>query len=317
MYQMTTLANGTRIRKNHTTFADVLTSVTAGVDVTGTELWTAPADGAEVRQGDQWLYVNYGGITGWMAYKHKGVPICKELHEITDPPAPTFPVYARVKHFQERYGVSYLEHTHAPKKCNGLPEVFQYTQTATQKPVKMNRKIQEWMFSLFEESAKGNGQNHDAIVKGWTSTFAGGRAFTNKAGFPAYNNYIKYPKTDDDDNDPKLGYIMSCGATIKVLREVKKSGGVVLVEFEVINISKLNTSWKWSDIPHLVYAAVNNIRDTDGGKYPHGQDVPFPGLAGHDVPIPLLSTIDTGLLDKGWVEYLPAGTKLPAYPYYR
>lgn len=93
-YRMTTLYNGTRIRTDHTTFADVLTSVNANVTVTGDDLWTAPADGNEVKSGDKWVHVSYNGVTGWMAYIHKGQAICKDLTIVTNPvpdPTPTFP----------------------------------------------------------------------------------------------------------------------------------------------------------------------------------------------------------------------------------
>ncbi len=91
VYKMTTIdSKGTRIRQDHNTSAAVLTSVNANVTVTGTEKWTAPADGVEVKAGDVWVKVSYNGVTGWMAYIHKGQPICKNLVETTPPvdPAP-------------------------------------------------------------------------------------------------------------------------------------------------------------------------------------------------------------------------------------
>ena len=102
-YSMTPIKNGTRIRTDHNAFADVITSVNTGVVVVGDEVWEAPADGSEVKKGDKWLRVkSVGGITftevGWMAYIHKGVPICNNFKEVettppTEPPAPKFPEY--------------------------------------------------------------------------------------------------------------------------------------------------------------------------------------------------------------------------------
>lgn len=89
---MTTISNGTRVRQDHNTFANVLTSVPANVQVEGDELWVAPADGVEVKKGDKWLHITVGNITGWMAYVHKGVPICNNFVEVgvePPPPAPT------------------------------------------------------------------------------------------------------------------------------------------------------------------------------------------------------------------------------------
>lgn len=88
MFQMTTLSSGTRIREDHNTFANVMTSVGAGVTVEGTEKWIAPADGNAVKKGDTWLLVTYQGYTGWMAYTYMGIAICKNLVEITLPPPP-------------------------------------------------------------------------------------------------------------------------------------------------------------------------------------------------------------------------------------
>ena len=86
-YEMTTISSGTRVRKDHNTFAEVLGSVGTNVTVTGDELWTAPADGVEVKAGDKWLHLT-SSQAGWMAYTHKGVPICKDLKEIGTPPPP-------------------------------------------------------------------------------------------------------------------------------------------------------------------------------------------------------------------------------------
>lgn len=92
-YSMTTISGNTRIRQDHNTSAAVLTSVNANVTITGTEKWTALTDGYEVKAGDVWLKVSYNGVTGWMAYIHKGQPICKNLVETTTPTEPTAPKF--------------------------------------------------------------------------------------------------------------------------------------------------------------------------------------------------------------------------------
>lgn len=92
-YQMTTMNVGTRIRSDHNTYASVLDSVPlARVVVTGNELWVAPADGNEVKSGDKWLKVSYNNVTGWMAYIHKGVPICDTFKEIPSLPVEPAPL---------------------------------------------------------------------------------------------------------------------------------------------------------------------------------------------------------------------------------
>lgn len=94
-YQMTPISAGTRLRIDHNTFAKVITSYGTTHLVQGDILWEAPADGSEVKKGDKWLHVTHvNGVqleeSGWMAYIHKGVPVCKDFHEVTDttPPPP-------------------------------------------------------------------------------------------------------------------------------------------------------------------------------------------------------------------------------------
>lgn len=88
-YQMTTIKNGTRLRKDHNTFASVVESVNAGTVVQGDEMWESPTDGAEVKKGDKWMLVSFvGGIQlsepSWMAFIHKGQYICDNFREVSD-----------------------------------------------------------------------------------------------------------------------------------------------------------------------------------------------------------------------------------------
>lgn len=98
-YSMTPITGGTRMRSDHNTSASVIASYTRGQLIVGDEIWEAPADGSEVKKGDKWLKVtSVDGVNvaerGWMAYIHKGVPICDNFTIITDPdpnPTPIFP----------------------------------------------------------------------------------------------------------------------------------------------------------------------------------------------------------------------------------
>lgn len=92
-YRMTTINSGVRVRQYHNVYASVLTSVNANVTVQGEELWTAPADGNEVKKGDEWVKVTVNGVTGWMAQIHKGVAICRDFVVIDTITEPTFPDY--------------------------------------------------------------------------------------------------------------------------------------------------------------------------------------------------------------------------------
>lgn len=105
MYSMTPIANGTRLRKDHNTFSAVLDSFNRGQVLVGDEIWTAPADGAEVRKGDVWLHVTQVDrvnlpLPAWVARTHKGVPICdnfKVLEDAPPPPVPQFPLSFELK----------------------------------------------------------------------------------------------------------------------------------------------------------------------------------------------------------------------------
>lgn len=94
-YSMVTISGNTRIRQDHNVYAAVLATVAnANVTVFGDELWTAPANGSEVMAGDKWVKVSHNGVMGWMAYIHKGVPICKNFVTTeTPPPAGNDPVF--------------------------------------------------------------------------------------------------------------------------------------------------------------------------------------------------------------------------------
>lgn len=97
-YSMTPINNGTRMRTDHNVFASVITSYNRGQLVVGDEIWEAPADGSEVKKGDKWLHVtSVDGVNvterGWMAYIHKGVPVCNNFTEVEAPPPPPTPVF--------------------------------------------------------------------------------------------------------------------------------------------------------------------------------------------------------------------------------
>jgi len=83
---MTTIYGDMRIREGHSTYAPVMYSAPANTVVSGDELWTAPADGDQVKAGDKWLRITYAGYTGWMAYIHLGKPYCKDFTDATPPP---------------------------------------------------------------------------------------------------------------------------------------------------------------------------------------------------------------------------------------
>jgi hypothetical protein len=80
-YKMTTIADGTRLRMEHDTFSSYLETFRAKETLTGDQMWVAPADGEQVKKGDEWMHVTHrNGVPlsakGWTARKHKGLLIC-------------------------------------------------------------------------------------------------------------------------------------------------------------------------------------------------------------------------------------------------
>jgi hypothetical protein len=97
-YSMTPINNGTRMRSDHNVLSTVIASYNRGQLVVGDELWTAPADGPDVKKGDKWVKVkSVDGVIvaerGWMALIHKGVAVCNNFQEIEDPDPPPTPVF--------------------------------------------------------------------------------------------------------------------------------------------------------------------------------------------------------------------------------
>jgi GH25 family lysozyme M1 (1,4-beta-N-acetylmuramidase) len=88
-YTAIALGDGTRLRTDHTVNVGYTASYKKLTIFDGDLVWTAPADGLNVKAGDQWLEVkNIDGViaTGWVAIKHLGLTICSLIdHQ----PAPT------------------------------------------------------------------------------------------------------------------------------------------------------------------------------------------------------------------------------------
>jgi lysozyme len=96
-YSITPMTSGTRMRSDHTVFAGVLKTDLKPTDlIIGDEVWTAAADGLEVKKGDTWMKVlSVNGVPvpvrGWTAIVHKGVPICNNFKVLGDTTPPVDP----------------------------------------------------------------------------------------------------------------------------------------------------------------------------------------------------------------------------------
>lgn len=92
-YEITPLQGAMSIRGAHSTFDAKINTLLSTEKGYGSELYTAPADGTEVKQGDQWLHLTKAGsrvVDGWVAVVHKGIRYCN-LTEIVDGTPPSAP----------------------------------------------------------------------------------------------------------------------------------------------------------------------------------------------------------------------------------
>mgnify|MGYP003555972948 FL=1 len=93
-YQMRTIDARTNIRPDHNTNNTALLSIpNANTLLEGDELFTAPEplsndDGVYQAVGDKWLKTTYNGVSGWVAYIHKGFLICKDFVDNEEPTPP-------------------------------------------------------------------------------------------------------------------------------------------------------------------------------------------------------------------------------------
>lgn len=81
------------LRKDHNTSAETLAQLNAGKIAEGDELWTATADGTNVRKGDTWLHVLKADgqpVDLWIAIVHMGALYCTLTdNDVSPTPTPT------------------------------------------------------------------------------------------------------------------------------------------------------------------------------------------------------------------------------------
>jgi len=148
---ITPIWNGTRLRTDHTTFANVVTSYNAGTQVSGEALWTANKDGNQVKAGDQWLRVtSVGGVSvsGWIAITHLGKPICKIVEHIPTPPLPQTGRYARLKWDVFRKEYNYTWRSPGKKETSNAPQTVTFNQVKRSdkgRRVKISTMLQDYM----------------------------------------------------------------------------------------------------------------------------------------------------------------------------
>lgn len=233
----------------------------------------------------------------------------------------TWPRFARIKHWHERYGRSYIaqrrveesnQYLHAG--AGGDPAVFQLVQRPTDKAVSLTPELEMWMKRLFVESSQGR-LSDSMVVRAYKGAMKGNRAYTNFSGWDSQDGHQSVVIGCNLGMEPmKLQLTIGNGATIKVLGEARRVAGIMSYPIEVLNAQDPKTLTRTlKDAWWLIFPASNSTLE----PAPEGQVDPFPYLGDYDVPIPLLANNTTvGYVEAGWVEFL-GDISEPVYPYYR
>lgn len=235
------------------------------------------------------------------------------------PPPSTYPQFARIKHWHERYGRSYIAQRRIEENnprlhagASGDPAVFQLVQKSSDRPVSMTPEIEWWIKRLFVESA--NGQATDAqVIQAYRNAWSGQKAFNNFASWS--DGYQSVVLNAHMGKEPmKLQPTICNGATVKVLGPKTTVVGHQVYPIEVLNAQDKNTVKRTlKDAWWMIFAATNSTIE----PAPEGNVDPFPYLNDHDIVIPLMGNNTTvAYVEAGWIEFL-GNIQYPVYPYYR
>ena len=223
--------------------------------------------------------------------------------------------YARVRHFPEVYGLSYVAYQRQQKPngfpSQGYPEVFKTVSEADDRPVSLTPALEEFWLRLL---AEGSGLARDKVLQAYGNLTMDGRAFTDRGSWT--NGYQSVPLGENIGAEPmKMVTIIGCGMTVKVISDQLTLGnGLKVHKIEVLNSldpltlkATRKTHW-WA-----VYNAPIGYYD----PYPLGVVGTFPQLAGQPVSIPLMAHgKNYAYIESKWLEFLPDSTNKPVYPYY-
>lgn len=233
----------------------------------------------------------------------------------------TWPRFARIKHWHERYGRSYIAQRRVEESnpylhagAAGDPAVFQLVQKASDKAVTLTPELEMWMKRLFVESSNGHVVDKE-VIRAYKNATQGGKAFTNYSGWDSQEGHQSVVIGCNLGMEPmKLQLTIGNGATVKVVGPLTQLGGQVVYPIEVLNAHDPATLKRTlKDAWWLIFAATNSTIE----PAPEGQVDPFPYLADYDVPIPLLANHATrAYVEAGWIEFL-GDISAPVYPYYR
>lgn len=222
--------------------------------------------------------------------------------------------FARVKHFPEVYGLSYVAYQREQKPggftAAGYPEVFKLISESGDRPVSLTPALEAMWVRLLTE---GSGLPIAKVLQAYGNLTMDGRAFTDRGSWT--NGYQSVPLNENIGAEPmKMVTIIGGGATVKVISGQLRLGNLNVHKIEVMNSldpatakATYKTHW-W-----MIYHAPIGYHD----PYPLGVVETFPQLNDLPVRIPLMAHgKNYAYIESKWLEMLPAGIDRPVYPYY-
>lgn len=223
---------------------------------------------------------------------------------------------ARIKHYPERYGMSYTlyYHTyHGRGLERGDPEVMARVMRAGEIQPKLSPEIELWLFGLLRECTFG--RVSDAVLRqAYAHLLAGNRAYTNKAGWETRQSVVLNKNIGADWM--QMGYALPNGATVMVVGRAERIAGrhcLPILALDVLDPMTLNASYKTD--PYTIACTTNCVTEPE----PLGIVDPFPvlGELGYSTPIPILAQGQNYVwVESDWIYRLPDQANGRQYPYF-
>lgn len=240
------------------------------------------------------------------------------------PVAPTLPVGwypARIRHWHERYGMSYClwMHINVPRGLtNGDPSVIRRIVRSVDVQPKFTPEIERWLYGLSKETTFGR-VTERVLLNSYKNLLADDKAYTDYSGW--FNNQSVVLGVNLGASLMRMGYALPNGATVMVVganesRMIKgvKTSVTPILALDVLDPETVKTTY--ADSPYTIQCATNCVTEPQ----PYGKVDPFPVLGeyGYSTPIPILAQGATKIyVETAWIQKLPIDQLgIRQYPYY-
>jgi hypothetical protein len=232
---------------------------------------------------------------------------------------PRWPYPARVMHWHERYGLSYIawkqKYEGWPAGISGDPAVVPLIHPSDWKPPLLTPELEWWWYGLMRQASHGT-LNDDVIDKCYANTLDGAKAYTDYSGWTNGNQSVVL-NVNLGASLMRMGGRIANGATVIVTGDAVQVAGHWCWPIRLLDALDKNTLLQtWGGCWWGIFAATNSVYN----PFPYGVVDPFPifGDAGWSVPVPLLGQgTTTGYIECDWLEWLPYGTAARQWPYYK